>query len=198
MIRANRIGDMGETIAHQQFGDSVLDPPHQARPFEHQGGVDLHQRGAGADLGIGIRGARDSADAEADAAAGWRLAVCSNKLEGLSRGLLEKLGLIDRLAAICGGDSFAVRKPDPLHLTETIRRAGGAPENAVMVGDSASDIDAAKAASIPVVAVDFGYTPIPVTELGPDRVISHFDELWDAVAELRSSHRDAVHAPGVI
>jgi phosphoglycolate phosphatase len=116
------------------------------------------------------------------AAEGWLLAVCTNKLEGLSMLLLDALGLSDRFAAICGADTFAARKPDPLALTETIRRAGGDPGRAVMVGDSKTDIDTAKAAGIPVVAVDFGYTPVPVTELGPDIVISHFDELGNAVA----------------
>ena len=118
------------------------------------------------------------------AAEGWLLAVCTNKLEGLSMLLLDALGLTERFAAICGADTFTARKPDPLALTETIRRAGGDPRRAVMIGDSKTDIDTAKAAGIPVIAVDFGYTPVPVTELGPDIVISHFDELVGAVAEL--------------
>jgi phosphoglycolate phosphatase len=118
------------------------------------------------------------------AAEGWLLAVCTNKLEGLSKLLLDALGLSSRFAAICGADTFAVRKPDPLALTETIRRAGGDPRRAIMIGDSITDIDTAKAASVPVIAVDFGYTTVPVTELGPDVVISHFDELADAVTGL--------------
>ncbi len=118
------------------------------------------------------------------AAEGWLLAVCTNKLEGLSMLLLDALGLSERFAAICGADTFAARKPDPLALNETIRKAGGDPARAVMVGDSKTDIDTAKAAGIPVVAVDFGYTPVPVTELGPDVVISHFDQLRDAVATV--------------
>ena len=113
--------------------------------------------------------------------------MCTNKLEGLSVQLLGALGLADRFDAICGADTFAARKPDPLALTETIRRAGGTAANAVMVGDSKTDIDTALAAAIPVVAVDFGYTPVPVSELGPDIVISHFDQLADAVARLRRS-----------
>jgi phosphoglycolate phosphatase len=117
-------------------------------------------------------------------AAGWRLAVCTNKLEFLSRLLVDTLGLGPRFAALTGGDTFAFKKPDARHLLETIARAGGDPRRAVMVGDSATDIDTAKNAGVPVVAVDFGYTPIHVSELGPDRVISHYDALWDAVAEL--------------
>lgn len=119
------------------------------------------------------------------AAEGWILAVCTNKLEHLSLDLLGRLELADRFAAICGADTFLARKPDPIALTETIRRAGGVPEAALMVGDSKTDIDTAKAAGIPVVAVDFGYTPVPVSELGPDAVISHYDELLGAVTRLR-------------
>ena len=117
-------------------------------------------------------------------AAGWRLAVCTNKLEGPALKLLGALGLADRFAAITGQDTFGFRKPDPRHLTETIRLAGGSESNAVMVGDSITDVDTAIAARVPVIAVAFGYSAIPVGELGATRVIDHFDELWDAVAAL--------------
>lgn len=118
------------------------------------------------------------------AAAGFRLAVCTNKPEPLARLLLGKLGAADRFAAICGRGTFPMHKPDPRVFALTVTVAGGDPGRAVMVGDSKTDVDTAKAAGAPVVAVDFGYTDIPVAALGPDRVISHFDELWDAVAAL--------------
>ena len=118
------------------------------------------------------------------AAAGWRLAVCTNKLEASSHLLLGKLGVADRFAFVCGQDTFGIGKPDPKPLLETIRKAGGRPDRAVMVGDSRTDIDTAKAARVPVVAVDFGYTDKPVAELGPDRVISHFDALFEAAEAL--------------
>ena len=118
------------------------------------------------------------------AAAGWLLAVCTNKLESLSIQLFNTLGLTRRFATIVGPDTFGVRKPDPKILFSTIDQAGGHPLKSVMVGDSKTDIDTAKAAGIPVVAVDFGYTDTPVRELGADRVISHYDALWDAVAGL--------------
>ena len=70
-------------------------------------------------------------------------------------------------------------------LRLTIERAGGSMQDAIMIGDSATDIDTARAAGIPVIAVDFGYTDIPVTKLNPTRVISHFDALPAAVAEVR-------------
>jgi phosphoglycolate phosphatase len=118
------------------------------------------------------------------AGAGFRLAVCTNKPERLAVLLLEKLGAADRFAAICGRGTFPMHKPDPRTLLLTIDAAGGDPRRAVMVGDSRTDIDTAKAAGAPVVAVDFGYTDTPVSELGPDRIISHFDDLWQATAEI--------------
>lgn len=120
-------------------------------------------------------------------AAGWRLAVCTNKVEHPSHKLLKALGVADRFAAICGQDTFAFSKPDPRALTMTIEKAGGLVERAIMVGDSATDIATAKAARVPVVAVDFGYTDRPIAEYAPERVISHFDALWDAVASLEVS-----------
>jgi phosphoglycolate phosphatase len=112
---------------------------------------------------------------------GWRLAVCTNKLESLSLALMRALGIAERFSAVCGGDTFRFKKPDPRHLTATIARAGGDPATAVMVGDSGTDIATARAAGVPVIAVDFGYTEIPVARLQPDVVISHFDELYEAV-----------------
>ena len=116
-------------------------------------------------------------------AAGYLLAVCTNKTEAFSRKLLHSLGMAQRFAAICGQDSFAFRKPDPRHLLETIALAGGDRDRALMVGDSVTDIDTAKAAGIPVVAVDFGYTDRHVREFEPSKVISHFDELTVGMAE---------------
>ncbi|MCJ2113126.1 phosphoglycolate phosphatase [Methylobacterium sp. E-025] len=130
----------------------------------------------------GVVEALDRLEAE-----GFRLAVCTNKVEGLAVNLLDQLGIGGRFAAICGRATFPYSKPDPRHITLTIARAGGDPERAVMVGDSRADIDAAKAAGIPVVAVTFGYTDTPVDQLGPDRVISHFSDLPGAVAELLSA-----------
>lgn len=115
--------------------------------------------------------------------AGFRLAVCTNKIEAHSVRLLEALGVADRFAAICGRDTFPFCKPDPRHLALTIDKAGGDPARAVMIGDSRTDVATAKAAGIPVVAVRFGYTEFPVDELGADRVVDHFDEILEAVRQ---------------
>jgi phosphoglycolate phosphatase len=118
---------------------------------------------------------------------GCRFAVCTNKLEWLSVRLLERLGLASRFAAICGQDTFAVQKPHPDAVLGTLRKAGGSPLKAVMVGDSQTDIAAARAAGIPVIAVDFGYSEIAAVQLGADKIISHFSSLPEVIAELLAS-----------
>ncbi len=115
---------------------------------------------------------------------GWMFAVCTNKHERLARLLLEQLHLSDQFVAITGGDTFPHKKPHPEHLLKTVERAGAAVEDTIMVGDSNSDIEAAKAAGIPVIAVDFGYTPVPVSELGPDIIISHYDQFLSAIQTI--------------
>ncbi|MFD2249917.1 phosphoglycolate phosphatase [Pseudochelatococcus lubricantis] len=122
-------------------------------------------------------------------AEGWLLAVCTNKAEDQARKLLDLLGIGDRFAAICGYDTFAYRKPDPRHLTLTIERAGADPRRALMVGDSRTDIATARAAGMPVIAVPFGYSDIPVAALSPDRLINDFGELWAAASELSAGMR---------
>ena len=121
---------------------------------------------------------------EALAGEGYRLAVCTNKLEWLSKRLLDKLHLTGCFAAICGQDTFGLQKPDPRMFRLTVERAGGEPERAIMVGDSVTDIRTARAARVPVVAVDFGYTDIPIASLHPDRVISSFAQLPAAIGAL--------------
>jgi phosphoglycolate phosphatase len=123
------------------------------------------------------------------AAAGCCLAVCTNKLEWLSVRLLDALGLSGRFAAICGADTFGLQKPNPELLKRTIAQCGGHAAHAVMVGDSISDIAMARAAGLPVVAVDFGYSEIPVAELGPDRVIGTLGDLPAAVFGLLAADR---------
>jgi phosphoglycolate phosphatase len=111
------------------------------------------------------------------AAKGHRLAVCTNKLEWLSKRLLDAFNLTRRFAAICGQETFGIQKPDPRMFRQTVQRAGGDPGRAIMVGDSITDIRTARAAGVPIVAVDFGYTEVPIASLQPDRLISAFAEL---------------------
>jgi phosphoglycolate phosphatase len=120
-------------------------------------------------------------------AQGHRLAVCTNKLERLSGRLLDQFKLADRFAAICGQDTFGIQKPDPEILRRTIAAAGGTMQHAIMIGDSITDIRTARAAGVPVIAVDFGYSERPIAEFGPDRTISHFAQLPASIAAISSA-----------
>jgi phosphoglycolate phosphatase len=120
-------------------------------------------------------------------ARGYRFAVCTNKLEWLSKLLLDQLGLSARFSAICGADTFGVSKPDPAILKQTIARAGGQLSSAIMVGDAGPDIGVARRAGIAVIGVEFGYTEVPIAELKPDRLIKHMRELPAAVESLTVS-----------
>jgi len=117
--------------------------------------------------------------------AGARLAVCTNKIERLSKLLLAELGLDTKFAAVAGRDTFAMFKPAPGHLTHAIAMAGGRAGRAVMVGDSEIDFATAQAANIPAIGVTFGYTPRPVRELAPQlgvgAVIDHYREFLPAL-----------------
>jgi phosphoglycolate phosphatase len=115
---------------------------------------------------------------------GYRLAVCTNKLEWLSKRLLDQLNLSARFAAICGADTFGVSKPDPAILRQTVARAGGEMSSVIMVGDAGPDVGVARRAGVPVIGVSFGYTEVPISELKPDRVIDHFNELQGAIESL--------------
>ena len=121
------------------------------------------------------------------AAAGNRLAVCTNKIEWLAVKLLKTLDLAGHFACICGQDTFKVQKPNPEILLGTIRRAQGDPQQAIMVGDSGMDVRTARAASVPVIAVDFGYTEVPIATLNPDRIVSSYAELPAAIAAVIAS-----------
>jgi phosphoglycolate phosphatase len=115
-------------------------------------------------------------------AMGVKLAVCTNKLEGLSRLFLDAIGWHDRFEALVGGDTVGVRKPDPAPLLEAIARSGGG--RAAFVGDSITDTTTGRNANIPTVAVTFGFSDRPHDELGADRLIDHFDELIPALRSL--------------
>lgn len=117
-------------------------------------------------------------------AAGWRLGVCTNKPERLALMLLERLGVLHRFGVVLGADSLAVRKPDPEHFRETARRIGADPARSVMLGDTKTDLDTARAAGAPVVLTRFGFAAEPLEHLAPDNVIGHFDELPGVLERL--------------
>jgi phosphoglycolate phosphatase len=104
---------------------------------------------------------------EALASAGFRLAVCTNKPEAPARSLLASLGLGRFFAAVGGGDSFPVRKPDPGHLLGTLRLAGEADGRAVMIGDHHNDMAAARGAGVPAIFAGWGYGPAAMAAGAP-------------------------------
>lgn len=108
-------------------------------------------------------------------AAGVKLAICTNKAERFTLPLMAQIGMADRFAAIIGGDTVGVSKPDPAPIHEMIARAGGG--RAVFIGDTINDIAGARNAGVPSIAVSFGFLDGPVESLEADAVIHHFDEL---------------------
>lgn len=109
--------------------------------------------------------------------AGHGVAICTNKPEALARQLLTDLGVMNEFAALVGADTLPVRKPDPEPLREAVRRAGGDPLVATLVGDSDTDRNTARAASVPSVLVTFGPSGEDMAALAPEALINHFDEL---------------------
>lgn len=118
---------------------------------------------------------------------GAKLAVCTNKRTDLSTQLLEALGLAGRFSAIVGADAVRERKPHPEHYRTSVMRAGGTVRRSLMVGDSAADVAAAKAAGAPVIVVRFGYADEAPERLGADALISRYDELPRLVQTMLAS-----------
>ncbi len=121
-------------------------------------------------------GARETLDALR--AAGLACGLCTNKHEAIARDLLHSLGIAESFGVIQGSDAGFPRKPDPAGLVHVVKALGAAPESALMVGDSRTDLQTARAAGLKgVVLVSYGYSVTPVTELGADAVINHLHDL---------------------
>lgn len=116
--------------------------------------------------------------------AGYKVAICTNKPEGLAEVLLQSLGVRHEFAALLGADTLPVRKPDPEHLFETVRRAGGDISRCVLIGDTATDRDTSRNAGVPSILVTFGPGDDDVRDFAPEGLISHFDQLADEVRRL--------------
>src|SRR6056297_1777655 len=116
--------------------------------------------------------------------AGYRLAVCTNKPEGLAELLMARLGVRGDFDALVGADTLTVRKPDPAPYRVAVERAGGAPENSLLVGDTVTDFDTARAAGVPVVLVTFGPAGKEMAALAPDALLAGYGELSGVVRHL--------------
>ena len=118
---------------------------------------------------------------------GIKMGVCTNKPIGLTRKIISEMAMDHYFGdAILGGDSLHVRKPNPRHVVRVIELMGTGTNDVIMVGDSETDVKAARGAGVPIVVVDYGYTSIPHDLLGADAIISSFFELPDAIRNLEA------------
>jgi phosphoglycolate phosphatase len=122
------------------------------------------------------------------AARGATLVVVTNKRSDLSELLLGKIDLTRHFAAIVGPDRVSERKPSGAHLIEAVRKVGGDPARAIMVGDAAPDVGTARDAACPVIGVTYGYTPVPMEELEPDVIVDTFEDIEEAIDMLIVDH----------
>ncbi|WP_299826916.1 HAD-IA family hydrolase [uncultured Roseobacter sp.] len=115
---------------------------------------------------------------------GYGVGICTNKPEGLAEMLLQKLGVRDAFASLVGADTLSVRKPDPAPLYEAVRRAGGEPALSVLIGDSDTDRNTARAAQVPCVLVTFGPAGGDMAALEPDGLLADYADLPQMVDRL--------------
>ncbi|MGA9409672.1 MAG: HAD-IA family hydrolase [Roseobacter sp.] len=115
---------------------------------------------------------------------GYGVGICTNKPEGLAETLLQRLGVRDAFASMIGADTLAVRKPDPEPLFEAARRAGGMPEKCLLVGDSDTDRNTARAAGVPSVLVTFGPAGGDMAALTPEALLEQYVDLPDLTDHL--------------
>ncbi|MEH6830948.1 HAD-IA family hydrolase [Sulfitobacter sp.] len=154
--------------------DPLIDEYYDALLYHYARDIDTHTR-----LYDGAMDAVTELKAR-----GYIVAVCTNKPEGLARTLLTQLGVLDAFAAMLGADTLPVRKPDPEHLFETVRRAGGNPAQCVLVGDTATDRDTSKAAGVASILVTFGPAGGDMAGLAPEALLNKYSDLPDLVEQL--------------
>lgn len=115
----------------------------------------------------------------------YPMVVATNKPMVASMEILKSMGIAPYLTGVIAGDSIpGVKKPDPRHLHAALEKMGVSAEDAVMIGDNGNDVQASHAAGVKVVLMSYGYTKIPVTELGADAVVDGFNELAGVFATL--------------
>lgn len=112
---------------------------------------------------------------------GYGVGICTNKPEALAEILLQRLGVRDVFGSLVGADTLAVRKPDPEPLFEAARRAGGDPMKSVLIGDSDTDRNTAKAAGVPCVLVTFGPAGGDMAALSPEALLRDYADLPQVV-----------------
>ncbi|MGB5556912.1 MAG: HAD-IA family hydrolase [Paracoccaceae bacterium] len=116
--------------------------------------------------------------------AGYGVGICTNKPEGLAHQLLTALGVRELFGSLVGADTLSVRKPDPAPMREAVARLGGDLSRSILVGDSPTDRETARAAGVRSLLVTFGPVGREVEALEPDALLDHYDDLGAAVAGL--------------
>ena len=107
-------------------------------------------------------------------AQGYATAICTNKPESLAVELVRRLGIAPLFGALIGADTFPVRKPDPMPYRAAVERAGGSVARSILIGDTQTDRDTARAAGVPIVLVTFGPEGHAITRLNPDALLHHY------------------------
>ena len=115
---------------------------------------------------------------------GYAVGICTNKPEALAEDLMSKLGVRDAFASLVGADTLLVRKPNPEPLREAARRAGGDPDQMLLVGDSDTDRNTSKAAGCPSILVTFGPSGEDMAALEPEALLHDYADLPRIVSEL--------------
>lgn len=117
-------------------------------------------------------------------AGGYAVGICTNKPEALAEQLLRRLGIRDLFASVIGADTLPTRKPDSAPYLAAVRQAGGDPARSLIIGDTATDLNTARAVGVPCILVGFGPEGQGVARLEPDAMLDHFDQLQDVVQRL--------------
>lgn len=115
---------------------------------------------------------------------GYAVGICTNKPEGLAEELLRRLGVRAAFASLIGADTLPVRKPDPAPFRAAVAGAGGDATRALLVGDTETDRETARAAGVPSVLVTFGPLGRGVADLAPEGLLDHYDGLDEVVHGL--------------
>lgn len=161
----------------ERVGQYDADQVERYYPFlleAYSGAIDLHT--------FLYPGAMEAVDALKTQ--GYGVGICTNKPEALAELLLTRLGIRDTFASMVGADTLAMRKPDPEPLREAARRAGGDPARCVLIGDSDTDRNTARAAGVPSVLVTFGPSGADMAALEPEALLDKYEDLPGVVSRL--------------
>lgn len=115
---------------------------------------------------------------------GYAVSICTNKPEGLAHELLVRLGIRRAFGALIGADTLPTRKPDVAPYVAAVEQAGGSVNRSLLIGDTITDRDTARAAGVPIVLVGFGPSGAAVSELKPDALLDHYRDLPDLTERM--------------